>query len=218
MEAVLKRNPWTISTDPPNCRPTYGSMISARVKIDLRKPLFRGGWWNTRAGGVTWVRYHWERQPHNLCPHCWTIDHNQEECATVAHDLKVRRYTNEEYINYIHDLSTSYNVEICEDMDLLIQRICEASKQQLAAQEDGHEEPRRTKRSRSTEDEDAESIEYSENNESTTHNKQNSAKNPSCTEFDGMEHDLIEEGENTAKESPQLMDEAAAAPKDLGYW
>ncbi|RZC57628.1 hypothetical protein C5167_004931 [Papaver somniferum] len=44
-----------ISTNPPNYRPTFGRLISARVKIDLRKPLFRGGWWNTRAGGVTWV-------------------------------------------------------------------------------------------------------------------------------------------------------------------
>ncbi|RZC81369.1 hypothetical protein C5167_043958 [Papaver somniferum] len=213
-EALIELGP-KIWTDPVNCHPTYGRMISARVKIDLTKPLFRGGCWNTRAGGVIWVRYHWERQPHNLCPHFLTIDHNKEECANVAHDLQIRRYTNEEYINYIHGLTITYGVEICEDLDLLIQKICEASTQQMAAQEEDQEEPRRAKRSRSIEDENVDLGLDSESNDSAFPSEQNSVKNSSCIEFDGMEHDLIEEGENTSKEYPQVMDEAAAAQNDL---
>ncbi|XP_026419847.1 uncharacterized protein LOC113315813 [Papaver somniferum] len=205
-EALVELGP-KISTDPPNCRPTYGSMISTRMKIDLSKPLYRGGWWNTRAGGVTWVRYHWERQPHNLCTHCWTVNHNKEECANVAHDLKIRRYTNEKYINYIHGLAETYGVEICEDMDLLIQRICEASKKQINEQGYDHEDTRRPKSSRSTEEENDEPTDDLDINELHS--------SPTSIEFDGMEHDLVEEGENITKIYPQVMDEVADSPTFL---
>lgn len=52
---------------PENYRPGAGGGITARVKIDLSKPLHIGRWWNTAAGGVAWVCYHWERQSHTLC-------------------------------------------------------------------------------------------------------------------------------------------------------
>lgn len=109
-----------ICTDPKNCKPDYGSTITTRVKIDLSKPLHRGGWWNTAAGGVAWVRYHWERQSHNLCHNCYTIDHNDEECENVADDLRVRGYTNDGYISYFHELAKAYGVDIIEDLDLLL--------------------------------------------------------------------------------------------------
>ncbi|RZC54729.1 hypothetical protein C5167_013596 [Papaver somniferum] len=52
--------------EPENCRPGAGGTITSTVKIDLSKPLHKGGWWNTATGGVSWVRYHWERQSHTL--------------------------------------------------------------------------------------------------------------------------------------------------------
>lgn len=112
-----------IWTNPPDRKLTYGSMISARINIDLSKPLHRGVWWNTAAGGVTWIPFHWERQPHNLCPKCFFIDHKEEECLSVADDLITRRFTNEQYFAYLHEIDEAYRVEIIDDLDLLVQRI-----------------------------------------------------------------------------------------------
>lgn len=199
-ESLVELGP-KIWTEPPNCMPSYGSMITARVKVDLKKPLFRGGWWNTRAGGVPWVRYHWERQPHNLCPKCLTIFHEKEECSNMELDLKIRRYTNEEYVNYCHELARAYGVEIYEDLDILLERICEANRKKLDEESMEQEDTRRTKRLRNSEDEPDETsitnqdLALQGQEIPKTIIEQNTGNNSSNTEFDGVEHDLIDEGE-----------------------
>lgn len=78
-----------ISTNPKNCNPKSGNTVQAQIKMDLTKPLRRGGWWRTAAGGVVWVKYHWQMQPHNLCDKCFVIDHSEENCADIAYQLQV---------------------------------------------------------------------------------------------------------------------------------
>ncbi|XP_026417552.1 uncharacterized protein LOC113313040 [Papaver somniferum] len=183
-----------ISTDPPDCKPTFGSIISARIKINLSKPLHRGGWWNTAAGGHTWTRFHWERQSHNLCPKCCTIDHDEDECLNTADNLMIRIFTNEEYIEYIHELSKAYGVEIVEDLDTLRKKICEASKKEKEAENEEEDSSRSHKRSR---------VEDQENNiEGITENP------PPISDFDGMEHDLIEEEQGGTSQQSHEMNKA----------
>lgn len=189
-----------IHTIPENCRHGYGSMITARVKIYLKKPLHRGDWRNTTAGGVTWVRYLWERQPHSLCPNCFVIDHDEEECANVAEDLKIRRYTNDEYINYCNNLDTQYGVEIIDDLDLMLKQICGASIRKINAEKEEHEEERRTKRSRGDDS----------SNVSSSNCPQGTGNTTLYGDIDGMDHDLAEEGDQNAREIFHGMNEASA--------
>ncbi|XP_026459958.1 uncharacterized protein LOC113360696 [Papaver somniferum] len=204
-EALVELGP-KIWTKPDNCRPDSGTVITERVNIDLKKSMHRGGWWNTVAGGVTWVRYHWERQPHLLCNHCFTVEHNDEECENTELDLKIRRYINEEYISYCHNLATHYGVEIIEDLDQLMQQICEASRKQLEEQEKAEKlaEARKAKRSRSDDDIETES-----------NIGQNIGSTDKIDNFDGMEHDLAEEGDQPARENSHGMVEAFAVVNQL---
>lgn len=50
-------------------------------------------------------------------------NHDEENCATIADDLKIRRMKNAKYSEYIHELAMQYSVEISEDMDDMIQNI-----------------------------------------------------------------------------------------------
>lgn len=48
-----------IFTKPENCRPRYGNTVKARIEMDLKKPLHRGGWWKTVTGEEeVWITYH----------------------------------------------------------------------------------------------------------------------------------------------------------------
>ncbi|XP_026451999.1 uncharacterized protein LOC113352390 [Papaver somniferum] len=214
-ETLIELGP-KIKITPDNCRPVAGSMITARVKIDLKKPIHIGGWWNTASSGVTWVRYHWERQPHLLCKKCFTIDHDDDECENTELDLKIRRYTNEEYVNYCHNLARAYRVEITEDLDLLLQRVCEVSQGKLEEKEmaEKQEEERRTKRERSeyTEETSRTNATLSPVLQSHAIHKNIAGLNTGSTDrlehFDGMEHNLTEEGELPTREYSHERNEA----------
>lgn len=106
----------------------------------------------------------------------------------------------------MHELARSYGVNICDDLDIPIQRICEASKRSIPKDTEDQDETRRPKRLKNAEEESVESS-------SANHNpvlqgqdlqkiiiEQNTGRNPSNIEFDGMEHDLIDEGDANAKE------------------
>ncbi|XP_026417242.1 uncharacterized protein LOC113312720 [Papaver somniferum] len=73
--------------DPPDCVLPKGKIQRVSVVIDVRNPLPRGFWVTNAAGEEVWIRLYYEKQPFNLCNFCYTIDHNEADCSTIAADL-----------------------------------------------------------------------------------------------------------------------------------
>ncbi|XP_026459195.1 uncharacterized protein LOC113359837 [Papaver somniferum] len=86
-----------ISTKPRNCRPRAGNTVKTRFEVDLNKSLHRGGWWKTANAEDVWIRYHWELRPKNICPKCFVIDHDNENCEYTSHLLYLDSLTTAEY-------------------------------------------------------------------------------------------------------------------------
>ncbi|RZC80145.1 hypothetical protein C5167_042721 [Papaver somniferum] len=107
MTDVLKRFPWIIYehllvmkpydnsipleekivNDGENGFTKRGRAVSAKTEVDLRQPLKRGNWLLTAAKQKVWIRYHFEKQPRQICTKCFTIDHDKEQCAERAWNI-----------------------------------------------------------------------------------------------------------------------------------
>lgn len=56
--------------------------------IDVRDPLRRGFWMKNAVNEEVWLRiFFYEKQPFNLCGYCYSIDHKEDECETIANFL-----------------------------------------------------------------------------------------------------------------------------------
>lgn len=73
-----------IEIDPPNAHPRIGRMVKARIRMQLTSPLKRGAWLRTASGGEAWIKYHWEKQPYNICDQCFVVDHSDDNCTSTT--------------------------------------------------------------------------------------------------------------------------------------
>ncbi|XP_026434679.1 uncharacterized protein LOC113332348 [Papaver somniferum] len=97
-----------ISTNPENYRPRYGNTVKARIEMNLKKPLYRGGWWKTLGEKDVWIRYHWDLQPKKICDKCFVIDHQEHNCMKYQYLLHLDSLTEEEYEAYMQEESDVY--------------------------------------------------------------------------------------------------------------
>ncbi|XP_026428365.1 uncharacterized protein LOC113324260 [Papaver somniferum] len=147
MEAVHKKGPWNV------CK-SHLNLIIYDDFIPLKDWQFTHQDWTVQFNNLLLEHHLVQVVDETLMElECWTVGHDKEECPNIEIDLNIRIYTNEEYINYCHELARAYGVEIYEDLDLLLQRVCEASRKQIAEENDGQDDTRTPKRLRNSEDE-----------------------------------------------------------------
>lgn len=76
-----------IALQPENGCPVAGEIQKVCVNINLKTPLRRGILAVTATGHTRWVRFYYEKQPHNLCLECYVLDHSKKDCKKRAEDL-----------------------------------------------------------------------------------------------------------------------------------
>lgn len=74
--------------DPEDAKPVDSNDVGALIEIDISKSLIRGVPSQNAADCTQWITYYYQKQPHQLCPACFIIDHNKDEYRHKAKEVR----------------------------------------------------------------------------------------------------------------------------------
>ncbi|XP_026443846.1 uncharacterized protein LOC113343999 [Papaver somniferum] len=73
-----------IDIEPKDAIPVDKDGVKVCISIDINNPLRRGDLAKTDVRYTRWINFFYEKQPHNICPHCYIIKHTQGACKEAA--------------------------------------------------------------------------------------------------------------------------------------
>lgn len=92
--------------EPEDGNPIDTNAVSAYIKINVKTPLIRGLLTENGAGYTQWIPFFYQKHPGNLCPACFVLDHDEDDCENKA--KFVRALANKELFKFGQ---TNYSLE-----------------------------------------------------------------------------------------------------------
>ncbi|RZC70786.1 hypothetical protein C5167_033920 [Papaver somniferum] len=77
-----------LELDPEDAKPLENNDVASLIEIEISKPLYRGVLRQNDVDCTQWITFFYQKQPHRLCPSCFIIDHDRDECKNKAKDVR----------------------------------------------------------------------------------------------------------------------------------
>ncbi|XP_026415734.1 uncharacterized protein LOC113311068 [Papaver somniferum] len=74
--------------DSEDAKPIDSNDVSALIEIKINKSLIRGVLSQNAANCTQWIPFFYQKQPHQLCPACFILDHDDDDCKNKAKEVR----------------------------------------------------------------------------------------------------------------------------------